>query len=187
MVDAAVSEDVSERYVCTSLARLICFQRGTASRYVDHPSKSPRSLVRISSEVSLISPLHPSTPGEPPSFTTYPRSQVVLDSTHRPGSSFTLSCGVSGSPEPTITWRRNGQTLGGENGSLLTVNNIVDGEDASVIGVNYTCEAENTFGRIRSIDAVIRLAGKFSNLYTNCITCLVSVYVHEPTQSACTR
>ncbi|XP_039085354.1 hemicentin-2 [Hyaena hyaena] len=65
------------------------------------------------------------------------------------GSHTLLPCSASGSPEPTITWEKDGQPVSGAEGKFtlqpsgeLLVKNL-EGQDAGT----YTCVAENTVGR----------------------------------------
>ena len=75
-----------------------------------------------------------------------------------PGS-FSLQCQVTGDPTPTIAWFRAGSEIEGETSTTLTVSPIT-GTDATVSGVEYYCEANNSFGRIRSRTANVQLASE---------------------------
>jgi len=77
-------------------------------------------------------------------------------------ASFSLQCQVTGSPTPTITWFRGGIEIEGETAATLTVDPIVTGTDATTAGVEYYCEANNSFGRIRSRRALVQLASECS-------------------------
>ena len=48
----------------------------------------------------------------------------------------------------------------GATGSTLTVNPIVVGTDVTIEGVEYYCEANNSFGRIRSRRSLVQLASE---------------------------
>ena len=93
-------------------------------------------------------------------FTSPLKDQVVAirDAANNPAS-FSLECQVTGNPTPTITWFRGGTVIDGATGTTLTVGpNIVEGTDVTIAGVEYYCEANNSFGRIRSRRALVQLA-----------------------------
>ena len=92
-------------------------------------------------------------------FTAVLEDLVVAD-TDASGdpASFSLQCQVTGNPTPTITWFRQGNVIEAATGAMLTVNPIVAGTDATTDGVEYYCEASNSFGRIRSRRASVQLA-----------------------------
>ena len=96
-------------------------------------------------------------------FTATLENQVVpkMEANGDPAS-FSLQCQVTGDPIPTITWFRGGNKIEGKTATTLTVNPIVDGTDATIAGVEYYCEANNMFGRIRSRRAVVQLASECS-------------------------
>ena len=99
--------------------------------------------------------------GDPPMFADTLEDQVVPDTeANGDPASFSLQCQVTGNPTPTITWFRGGIKIDGETADMLTVSPIVVGTDATVAGVEYYCEANNTFGRIRSRRALVQLASE---------------------------
>ena len=71
-----------------------------------------------------------------------------------------LRCTVSGTPNPVITWKFNGQTISGNNPRILCLNGnrrllvrILTADDAGV----YTCIARNQHGEVsRSCDVIVR-------------------------------
>ena len=95
-------------------------------------------------------------------FTSTLADQVVAvtDVNGNPAS-FSLQCQVTGNPTPTITWFRGGSMIEGETGTTLTVDSIVVGTDVTIEGVEYYCEANNSFGRIRSRRASVQLASEY--------------------------
>ena len=99
--------------------------------------------------------------GDPPMFTASLEDQVVpeMEANGDPAS-FSLQCQVTGDPTPTITWFRGGNKIDGETATTLTVDPIVAGTDATIAGVEYYCEANNSFGRIRSRRALVQLASE---------------------------
>ena len=96
-------------------------------------------------------------------FTATLGNQVVPKmETNGDPASFSLQCQVTGNPTPTITWFRGGIKIKGKTAATLTVNPIVAGTDATIAGVEYYCEASNSFGRIRSRRALVQLASECS-------------------------
>ena len=75
-------------------------------------------------------------------------------------ASFSLQCQVTGNPTPTITWFREGSVIEGATGTTLTLGPIDVGTDVTIEGVEYYCEANNSFGRIRSRRASVQLASE---------------------------
>ena len=97
--------------------------------------------------------------GVPPMFTATLMDQVVPEmEANGDAASFSLQCQVTGDPTPTITWFLGGIKIDGETAATLTVSPIVVGTDATIAGVEYYCEANNSFGRIRSRRALVQLA-----------------------------
>ena len=94
-------------------------------------------------------------------FTATLEDQVVPEmEANGDRASFSLQCQVTGNPTPTITWFRGGIKIDGETAATLTVDPIVAGTDATIAGVEYYCEANNIFGRIRSRRALVQLASE---------------------------
>jgi len=73
-----------------------------------------------------------SSPPEPPTITRQPESQTVLA-----GGSVTFTAAASGTPTPTLQWRRDGQTIAGATNATLTVTNV-RATDAGVYSVVAT-------------------------------------------------
>ncbi|MBL9208888.1 MAG: immunoglobulin domain-containing protein [Opitutaceae bacterium] len=69
-----------------------------------------------------------------PAFTTQPASQTV-----NAGTTVTFTVAVSGSPTPTLQWRKNGSALAGQTGSSLTLANVQSADEGA-----YTCVATNS-------------------------------------------
>ena len=94
-------------------------------------------------------------------FTSTLADQVVADKdVNGNPASFSLQCQVTGNPTPTITWFRGENVIQGATGATLTVNPIVVGTAVTIEGVEYYCEANNSFGRIRSRRASVQLASE---------------------------
>jgi len=73
-----------------------------------------------------------SSPPELPTITRQPESQTVLA-----GGSVTFTAAASGTPTPTLQWRRDGQTIAGATNATLTVTNV-RATDAGVYSVTAT-------------------------------------------------
>ncbi|MDD2764828.1 MAG: immunoglobulin domain-containing protein [Opitutaceae bacterium] len=69
------------------------------------------------------------------------------------GANVQFSVTVSGSPEPTLQWSRNGSAISGATGSTLTLTGI----QASDAG-DYTLTAENALGRVTSDRATLTVS-----------------------------
>ena len=94
-------------------------------------------------------------------FTAMSEDMVIPNPALMGGStgSFSLQCQVTGDPTPTIAWFHADSEIEGETNTTLTVSPIT-GTDATVSGVEYYCEANNSFGRIRSRTANVQLASE---------------------------
>uniref|UniRef100_M3YMQ2 Hemicentin 2 n=1 Tax=Mustela putorius furo TaxID=9669 RepID=M3YMQ2_MUSPF len=94
----------------------------------------------------------PPSPSSPPLPTVPPVIETGLpDLSTTEGSHALLPCVASGSPEPSITWEKDGQPVSGAEGKFtiqpsgeLLVKDL-DSQDAGT----YTCVAENAAGRAR--------------------------------------
>uniref|UniRef100_A0A8C4LUZ5 Neural cell adhesion molecule 2 n=1 Tax=Equus asinus asinus TaxID=83772 RepID=A0A8C4LUZ5_EQUAS len=132
------------------------FKQGENAEVVCRVSSSPAPVVSWlyhNEEVTAISdsylPLIKKqcykSPSVPPAITM---SQKSFNATAERGEEMTLSCRASGSPEPTISWYRNGKFIE-ENekyilkrsNTELTVRNIVNSD-----GGPYVCRATNKAG-----------------------------------------
>ena len=80
-----------------------------------------------------------------PAFATSPASQAVTA-----GGTATFTLAVTGSPTPTIQWRKDGVNLPGETGLTLTLTNVQDADAAT-----YTAVATNVAGTATSTGAVL--------------------------------
>ena len=99
--------------------------------------------------------------GDPPMFTAMLEDMVIAnpDGLNGGAAPFSLECQVTGDPTPTIAWFRAGSKIEGETSTTLTVSPIT-ATDATIDGVVYYCEANNSLGRIRSRRATVQLASE---------------------------
>ena len=88
-----------------------------------------------------------STPPEdaPPAFSQHPQSATVAF-----GADVTFTVAVSGSPAPTLQWRKGGQAIPGETGTSLVLENLTLDSAGS-----YDCVATNTAGTVTSNAATL--------------------------------
>lgn len=84
-----------------------------------------------------------------PAFTTHPTSQSVAV-----GGNVTFTVAVTGSPQPTLQWQRDGVAIQGQTGSSLALTNV----QASQAG-NYTVVATNAAGSVTSNVAMLTVTG----------------------------
>ncbi len=82
-----------------------------------------------------------------PTITTQPASQFVTV-----GHSVTFTVAASGSPTPTLQWKKNGVNISGANSSSYTIASVVTGDAGS-----YTVIATNSAGSATSNAAVLTL------------------------------
>ena len=82
-------------------------------------------------------------PDAAPVFTTQPTAQTV-----NAGTSVAFTVAVTGSPTPTLQWRKDGVALSGQNGPTLTLANV-QAADAGA----YTCVATNIVASVTSSGA----------------------------------
>jgi hypothetical protein len=82
-----------------------------------------------------------------PSFTAQPASQSVAT-----GSSVTFSAAASGSPSPSLQWKKNGVSISGATSQSLTLNPVSSADTGT-----YTIVATNSAGSVTSIGAVLTL------------------------------
>jgi hypothetical protein len=80
-----------------------------------------------------------------PAFSTHPQSQTV-----NVGSNVTLSVTVTGSPDPTLQWRKDGVDLAGATGTSLVLSNISTSQAGE-----YRVVATNAAGTATSQAAVV--------------------------------
>jgi len=69
------------------------------------------------------------------------------------GNNVVLTVAATGTPAPTLQWRKNTSNLGGQNGTTLTLNNIQPGDAGT-----YDCVATNACGSTTSNPAVVTVA-----------------------------
>jgi hypothetical protein len=91
-----------------------------------------------------------------PVFTTQPQSQTVSV-----GSNVNFSVAVTGSPAPTLQWRRDGTDLAGATGATLSLTNV-----QTTHAGNYTVVATNTAGTATSNAAVLTVTSGNTNAPT---------------------
>lgn len=80
-----------------------------------------------------------------PAFTTQPVSVSKAV-----GSSHTFTVAVTGTPTPTLQWRKNGTNISGATGTSYTLSNIVAGDAGT-----YSVVATNSVSATNSNDAVL--------------------------------
>jgi hypothetical protein len=80
-----------------------------------------------------------------PSFTTQPQSQTVAA-----GGSATFTVAVSGSPTPTLQWRKDGTAIAGQTGTSLTLTNVTNANAGA-----YSAVATNSAGSATSNGATL--------------------------------
>lgn len=85
------------------------------------------------------------SPNAPPSFTTHPVTQSVA---YR--GSVTLTVAATGTPTPTLQWRKDGANISGQTGTSLALTNV----DLTAAG-SYTCVATNVVNSATSNAATI--------------------------------
>lgn len=82
-------------------------------------------------------------------FADPPREPVVNDSmTVQEGSSLALHCSTQGSPDPTLTWLKDGELVGTITADELSVLQLA--EITPQADGQYRCLAENEHGRASS-------------------------------------
>ena len=85
---------------------------------------------------------------DPPSLTTRPSKQTVLQ-----GTNVTMSCSATGNPIPKITWFKDGKAIG--SGETLSLN-----AQRNVAG-KYWCSADNGVGEAVNASADIDVHCEF--------------------------
>ena len=83
----------------------------------------------------------------PPVFVTQPSEEAVLL-----GDRANFSCIVTGEPQPSITWRKDGTILTDEKTPYLIIASVETGNRGF-----YSCEASNSEGTITSGEALLRI------------------------------
>jgi hypothetical protein len=85
------------------------------------------------------------TVNAPPAFTTQPQSQTVVV-----GATVTFTAAASGTPAPTLQWKKGGVEISGQTGATLTLNNVQVADAGS-----YTVVATNAVTSTTSSAAVL--------------------------------
>jgi len=81
----------------------------------------------------------------PPSFSQHPASQTVTA-----GSAVSFTVAASGTPTPTLQWRKNSVALSGQTGATLSIASAAAGDAGS-----YDCVATSTAGTATSSAATL--------------------------------
>ena len=87
-------------------------------------------------------------PNVAPSFTTQPQSQTV-----NVGTTVTFTAAVSGTPAPTLQWKKDNVAIAGQTGASLVLNDVQTGTAGT-----YTCVATNSSGAVTSSGAVLTVS-----------------------------
>lgn len=86
-------------------------------------------------------------PGTPPTITSHPASQTILD-----GAAVIFSVSASGTAPLSYQWRKNGVNISSANSANYTINSVSSGDAA-----NYSCYVSNTAGNATSQVAVLTI------------------------------
>ena len=83
--------------------------------------------------------------GTKPSFTTQPQSRTTTN-----GSNVSFTVVVTGSPTPTLQWRKDGANLSGATSATYSISPATTNSAG-----NYACVASNSSGSVTSLTAVL--------------------------------
>lgn len=107
-----------------------------------------RAISSAGTATSSVATLTVNAAAAGPSFTTQPAAQSVAA-----GGTATFTVAVSGSPSPTLQWRKDGTNLAGQTGTTLTITNAGSANEGS-----YDCVASNSAGSATSSAATLAIA-----------------------------
>jgi len=133
--------------------RVRAFNATTTSAY--------SNVAKYSSTTSSTStPSSTTTSTSAPKITTQPLSQVLPL-----GTTAKFSVAVTGSPVPTIQWRKNGVNISGATASTLTVSNVSYASEGS-----YTAVIKNSAGSVTSSAASLTIVQQTVTALTSLLT-----------------
>ena len=128
----------------TSLA-LTNVQSSDAASYT---CVATNSVTSVTSSAAVLTLNAVAVPDVAPAFTTQPSAQTVTA-----GANVTFTAAATGSPTPTLQWRKNGSPLAGQTGSSLALTNVQSSDAAS-----YTCVATNSVTSVTSSAAALSVS-----------------------------
>src|SRR5690606_36115884 len=131
--------------------KLSSFTSNDVGTYIAVATNSAGTATSNSAKLSLATTATPppTTPvNVAPAFTTHPVSPVAA-----PLSSVTFTVAVTGTPEPTIRWYRNGITFSSWTGPTLMLASVTSNDVGTYVAI-----ATNEAGTVTSNSATLKLA-----------------------------